>query len=107
MVQGQVYIDAADVEFGARWQDELRNSSADDYDVLAVFAQKLNQFQQDGPRRLDLVGRVVAEVQRHRGLMTSSSIADAASSPRPLVCVRSRYIWTGEATGAFSTSLAP
>ena len=107
VVQGQVYIDAADVKPGTRWQDELWNPSADDHDVIAVLTQQVDQFQQDGSRRLDLVGRVVAEVQRHETLMTSSRIADAASAPRPLAWVKSRYIWTGDTTGALSTSAAP
>jgi hypothetical protein len=90
MIQGEVHVDAADVQCWARRQDELRNPPADDHDVVTVFAQQVYEFQQNRPRRLNLIGGVIAKGQRHVGLITSSRIADAASSPRPLVCMRSR-----------------
>jgi hypothetical protein len=64
--------DAADMSLESGWQDEQRNQTTDHDNVVAVFAQQV-------------IGRVITKGQRHRGLMTSSRIAAAASSPRPLV----------------------
>jgi hypothetical protein len=77
--------DAADMSLESGWQDEQRNQTTDHDNVVAVFAQQVNKFQQDRPCCVNLIGRVITKGQRHRGLMTSSRIAAAASSPRPLV----------------------
>src|SRR6516225_5568581 len=88
-------------------QNELRNPSTDNHDVIAVFTQEAYELQQHGMCCLNLLCGIVAKRQRHIGLMTSSRIAAAASSPRPLVFVRSRYSWTGETMGARSISFSP
>jgi hypothetical protein len=85
MVQGQIYVDTADMSLESGWQDKQRNQSTDNHNVIAVFAQQMNEFEQDGPSCVNLVCRVITKGQRHKGLMTSSMIAEAASSPRPLV----------------------
>ena len=90
MVQGQIHVDAADVLLGDLGKDQLRNPSSDDNDVVAIFTEQPNQLKKNGPGRIDKVAGIVAVGYRHRGLMTSSKIAAAASSPRPLVCLRSR-----------------
>ena len=42
MVECEVHIDAANV-WGMPWrQDELRNPSTDDHDVVAVFAKEMD-----------------------------------------------------------------
>ena len=45
MVQCEVNIDAANVWRMAWRQDKLRNPSPDDHDVIAVFAEQVDQFQ--------------------------------------------------------------
>ena len=90
VVECQIHVDAAHVLQWLSGQNELRHSSTDDHKVIALLAQQANQFEQHRMGGLNEIARVVAKCYRHRGLMTSSRIADAASSPRPLICIKSK-----------------
>ena len=85
MIQGEIYINATDVRRRSRRKNKLRDPAADHHDVIPVFTEQVHELQQNGPRRLNLIRGIVTKRHCHVGLMTSSMIAEAASSPRPLV----------------------
>lgn len=88
MVQGEVYVDASHMPHRLLREQQLWHPAADNHDVVAVLTQQVHKFEKDRLCRLNLVRGVVTKRYRYKGLMTSSRIAFAASSPCPFVCDR-------------------
>lgn len=106
-VQSEIDVEGADVWFGGVAKQQTRDGSSNHDDVIPEFSEDLHELDEDVPNGLKCLCVVVVPCRHHCGLNFWSRIAIAASSPRPLDSIRSRYSWTSLTTRSWPIVRAP
>ena len=90
VVQRHVHIDAPNVPLQAGWDQQIRDPSAHQHHVVTILAKDVHQLDEDGLGRVHGGGGIIDSFPCHVFSITWCFRNSAASSPRPLICRRSR-----------------